>query len=66
MVAMFFVFFTFGTLNYNEFLPAAASGSVAQTTVTIIAVMLFVGAIGKSAQIPAARAATPRRTRRRR
>jgi NADH-quinone oxidoreductase subunit L len=52
MVAMFFVFLTFGTLNYNEFLPAAASGSVAQTTVTIIAVMLFVGAIGKSAQIP--------------
>lgn len=50
MVAMFFVFLTFGTLNYNEFLPAA--GSAAQTTVTVIAVMLFVGAIGKSAQIP--------------
>lgn len=52
MVAMFFVFFAFGTLDYGEFLPAAASGSVAQTTITIIAVMLFIGAIGKSAQIP--------------
>jgi len=52
MVAMFFVFLTFGTLNYTEFLPAAVSGDVAETTLTIIAVMLFIGAIGKSAQIP--------------
>jgi NADH-quinone oxidoreductase subunit L len=50
MVAMFFVFFTFGTLNYAEFLPQAHT--VAQSTVTVIAVMLFVGAVGKSAQIP--------------
>jgi len=52
MVAVFFVFLTFGTLNYTEFLPAAVSGDVAETTLTIIAVMLFIGAIGKSAQIP--------------
>ncbi len=50
MVGMFFVFFTFGTLNYAEFLPEAHSA--AQTALTIIAVMLFIGAIGKSAQIP--------------
>ena len=51
MVAMFFVFFTFGSLNYTEILPGAA-GVVAQTTATVIALMLFVGAVGKSAQIP--------------
>ena len=50
MVAIFTVFFVFGSLNYSEFLPM--SSGLAQTTATFIAVMLFIGAIGKSAQIP--------------
>jgi NADH-quinone oxidoreductase subunit L len=50
MVATFAVFFTFGTITYAEFLPEAEG--LAQTTATFIALMLFVGAIGKSAQLP--------------
>ena len=50
MVAIFMTFFAFGTVTYSEFLPMAPG--LAQTTATFIALMLFVGAIGKSAQIP--------------
>ena len=50
MVAMFLTFLTFGSLNYEKILPAAPE--VSQTAVTVIVVMLFVGAVGKSAQIP--------------
>ena len=50
MVAMFFVFFAFGSLSYAEILPQAPG--LAQTTATAIAVLLVVGAVGKSAQIP--------------
>ena len=50
LVGIFMVFFTFGSLNYSDFLPEA--GGLAQTTATFIAVMLFIGAIGKSAQLP--------------
>ena len=50
MVAIFMTFFAFGTVTYTEFLPL--SPGLAETTATFIALMLFVGAIGKSAQIP--------------
>jgi NADH-quinone oxidoreductase subunit L len=50
MVATFAVFLAFGTLKYTEFLPKA--GGLATTTATFIAFMLFVAAIGKSAQVP--------------
>ncbi len=50
MVGTFAVFFAFGSLKYTEFLPV--SSGLAQTTATFIAVMLLIGAIGKSAQIP--------------
>ena len=50
MVGMFVAFLTFGSLTYAEILPAA--GTVGRTAVTIVALMLFVGAVGKSAQIP--------------
>lgn len=52
MVAMFATFFTFGSLNYVDVLDASEAGTVAQTTATLIAVMLLVGAVGKSAQFP--------------
>ncbi|CAN5491438.1 NADH-quinone oxidoreductase subunit L [soil metagenome] len=50
MVAMFIIFATFGSLEFTEVLPAAATA----TTGTLIAIglLLFVGATGKSAQIP--------------
>ena len=50
MVGTFAVFFAFGTVTYAEFLPQASG--LAQTTATFIVLMLFIGAMGKSAQIP--------------
>jgi NADH-quinone oxidoreductase subunit L len=50
MVGTFAVFFAFGTVKYVEFLPNASG--LAQTTATFIMLMLFIGAMGKSAQIP--------------
>jgi NADH-quinone oxidoreductase subunit L len=51
MMAMLFTFQALGTdLNYDGIV--AASPSLATTTATAIAVALFVGACGKSAQLP--------------
>jgi NADH-quinone oxidoreductase subunit L len=50
MVATFAAFFAFGTVKYTEMLPDAAG--LAAGTATFIGVMLFIGAIGKSAQFP--------------
>jgi len=52
MVAIFLTFFTFGSIAYVDVLDTASAGTVAQGTATFIAVMLFVGAVGKSAQFP--------------
>jgi NADH-quinone oxidoreductase subunit L len=50
MVGTFATFFALGTINYEGFLPQASG--LAKTTATFIVLMLFIGAIGKSAQIP--------------
>jgi NADH-quinone oxidoreductase subunit L len=50
MVAMFLIFATVGTLDYG--LSGEAAGTVASGTATAIALLLFLGAIGKSAQGP--------------
>ncbi|MCU1370725.1 MAG: nuoL [Ilumatobacteraceae bacterium] len=50
MVAIFFTFAALGTINYTGIV--AASPSLATTTATVIAAMLFLGACGKSAQLP--------------
>jgi NADH-quinone oxidoreductase subunit L len=50
MVAMFLTFFTFGSLEYVEVLPQAAG--MAAVTASAIALLFFVGAVGKSAQVP--------------
>ena len=50
MVAIFFTFNALGTVNYAGII--SASPSLATTTATVIAAMLFVGACGKSAQLP--------------
>jgi len=49
MLAMFLIFQKMGTLNYSA-LPAAHA--LPQSAVTAIALLLFVGAMGKSAQLP--------------
>jgi NADH-quinone oxidoreductase subunit L len=50
IVAMLFTFQAVGTLNYDGIVASAPS--LATTTATAIAVALFVGACGKSAQLP--------------
>jgi NADH-quinone oxidoreductase subunit L len=51
MLAMFLTFVTFGSLQYVDVLDGAGTGMV-ESTATAIALLLFVGAIGKSAQFP--------------
>jgi NADH-quinone oxidoreductase subunit L len=50
MLGMFLIFATFGSLNYVPVLEEA--GTLAKGTASAIALLLFVGAVGKSAQIP--------------
>ena len=50
MVAMFLIFATVGTLDY---VPAlSAMGQVPEYTASAIGLLLFLGAVGKSAQLP--------------
>ncbi|CAN5734969.1 NADH-quinone oxidoreductase subunit L [soil metagenome] len=50
MVAMFLTFLSLGSLSYVDVLDGA--GQLSAVTATAIAGLLFVGAVGKSAQIP--------------
>jgi NADH-quinone oxidoreductase subunit L len=52
MIAMFLAFEAVGSLSYESINHAAESGNLAQSTATAITMMLFVGACGKSAQLP--------------
>ena len=50
MIAMFLIFEKVGTLDYSAM--GSAAPQLSQSTVTAIALLLFVGAMGKSAQVP--------------
>lgn len=52
LLGMFLIFMTFDSLNFNEVFSKANSFPVSETTFSLIALFLFIGAIGKSAQIP--------------
>ena len=63
MVAMFFIFTHFGSLNYTQVLGgyhggqafgllAGHAGAIPGSTATVISLMLLLGAAGKSAQLP--------------
>ena len=52
MTAMFLAFSTIGSVSYESINDAASSGAIAQVTATAIALLLFVGACGNSAQLP--------------
>ena len=53
LLAIFATFMVFGTLEFTEFFAtAAAHPEHYATAATVIGLLLFVGAIGKSAQIP--------------
>src|SRR5207244_13582746 len=54
-LGMLLVFFTFGSLDFKTVMTAAAEMPVEHAwggTLTVIGLLLFVGACGKSAQIP--------------
>jgi NADH-quinone oxidoreductase subunit L len=52
MLAMFLAFQSVGSLSYSVLNHAAETGSIARSSVTAIAALLFLGATGKSAQLP--------------
>ncbi len=53
LIAMFLVFWQFGSLNFDQvFASAPAAGAAAGGVITAITIFLLVGATGKSAQLP--------------
>lgn len=55
LIAMMLIFFTFGdTLNYVDVMADAEAGGGSTAVITAITLLLFLGATGKSAQIPLA------------
>lgn len=52
LLGMFLIFTTFGTLNYHDVFNSAKGMAAGLPTVTAITLLLFIGAAGKSAQIP--------------
>jgi len=52
LIAMFLMFAYFGTVDYAKVSQIAVAGGLPHDIITIICLMLFLGACGKSAQIP--------------
>ncbi|MBW1992627.1 MAG: NADH-quinone oxidoreductase subunit L [Deltaproteobacteria bacterium] len=52
LLGIFLIFWTFGTLNFREVFSLAAKYPVGSGVITAATLLLFVGATGKSAQIP--------------
>ncbi|MEK7719835.1 MAG: NADH-quinone oxidoreductase subunit L, partial [Bacteroidota bacterium] len=52
LLALFLLVKTFGTLNFEEIFAQISSVPIRTSTITLITLLLFAGAIGKSAQIP--------------
>jgi NADH-quinone oxidoreductase subunit L len=50
LLGIILIFVTFGSISYNEVF--AKAGTVGTSVITSIALLLFIGAMGKSAQIP--------------
>ncbi len=52
LLGMFLIYLTFGSLNFGDVFSRAASVNIPTSTFNLIALFLFIGATGKSAQIP--------------
>ncbi len=52
LVGMLLTLYHFGTLSYGEFFPLLATKAQPQSVYTAIAICFFIGAMGKSAQLP--------------
>jgi NADH-quinone oxidoreductase subunit L len=52
MIAMFLAFESVGSISYSVLNHSAETGTITQTAATGVAALLFLGATGKSAQLP--------------
>ncbi len=52
LLGIILIFVTFGTITYGDVMSGAQSMGGHNSTITAIALLLFVGAMGKSAQLP--------------
>jgi NADH-quinone oxidoreductase subunit L len=52
LLGMFLIYKTFGSLNFDTVFPAASVFNQGDSTIFWITLLLFLGAVGKSAQIP--------------
>jgi NADH-quinone oxidoreductase subunit L len=52
LIAVFLIFTTFGSVEFAKIFPLAGSMLPGNSTIALIALLLFVGACGKSAQLP--------------
>ena len=52
LLGLFLMYTTFSTLEYTEVFDAAKNYPTGDVTITMITLLLFIGAMGKSAQIP--------------
>ena len=52
LLGIFLIFWTFGSVNFTEVFPLAAKYPMGSGVLTAITLFLFLGATGKSAQIP--------------
>jgi NADH-quinone oxidoreductase subunit L len=52
LLGIFLIFWTFGSVNFTEVFPQAAKYPMGSGVLTAITLFLFLGATGKSAQIP--------------
>jgi len=52
LIAVFLIFTTFGSVEFSKIFPLAGNMLPGNSTIALIALLLFVGACGKSAQIP--------------
>lgn len=52
LLGMFLIFTTFGTLEYGEIFPKAFTMASNEPVLVAITLLLFIGAMGKSAQLP--------------
>lgn len=52
LLGVFIIFTTFGSVEFAKVFPLAANMMPGAATITLITVLLFIGACGKSAQLP--------------
>lgn len=52
LIGLFLIFNTFGSISYNDVFTSAAKFNSGDPVLTSIALLLFIGAMGKSAQLP--------------